>query len=118
MVQQNQKNMTKYRNRFLETEASCLDLDESSDSSEDFVDEYNYNDGFLVPDDDEIDEEHTPLKSLEDEIQFEKMRADAALDELYMLRKRLKTFKRRLKTMSKEKKACERRAKRSKLTHT
>ena len=126
MVQQNQKNMTKYnKNKFVETEAACFE-DDSSDTEETDVlhlhpdssdDVYDYNDGFLVPDD-EIEEDHTTHNSLEDELQFEKKRADVALDEVYILRKRLKTFKRKLKTMSLEKKKCERRAKRSKSTHS
>ena len=132
--------MTKYnKNKFVETEAACFEDDSSDteetdvlhlhpeprtyteggfeDDSSDDVYLYDYNDGFLVPDD-EIEEDHTTPNSLEDEIEFEKKRADVALDEVYILRKRLKTFKRKLKTMSLEKKKWERRAKRSKSTHS
>tara|TARA_B110000483_G_C17935936_1_gene442662 strand:- start:69 stop:425 length:357 start_codon:yes stop_codon:yes gene_type:complete len=80
-------------------------------------DEYKYDDGFLVPDDEIEEEHHTPRKaSLEDEIQFERNRAKIALDEVYMLRKRIKTFKRKLRTMLEEKKTWEQRAKRLKAT--
>ena len=105
----------KKKSKFVEMEAG-LDSDESdsSDSSSE-EDEYNYDDGFLVPDD-EIEEEHHPPRkaSLEDEIQFERRRAEIALDEVYMLRKRIKTFKRKMRTMSEKKKLWERRAKRLK----
>lgn len=108
--------MSKYTNpgnTFFDTEAACTDKsEESSNSSED---EYDYNDGFLVPDhDSEAEEEHTPI-AIFGEIQFERKRAEMALDEVYKLRKLLKTCKRKLKTMSKKKKTWERRAKRSKL---
>jgi hypothetical protein len=107
----------KKNSKFVEMEAG-LDSDESesSDSSSE-EDEYNYDDGFLVPDDEIEEEHHTPRKtSLEDEIQFERKRAEVALDEVYMLRKRIRTFKRKMRTMSEKKKLWERRAKRLKST--
>ena len=70
----------KQTSKFVEMEAG-LDSDESdsSDSSSE-EDEYNYDDGFLVPDD-EIEEEHHPPRkaSLEDEIQFERRRVSVKL---------------------------------------
>ena len=105
----------KKKSKFVEMEAA-LDSDESesSDSSSE-EDEYNYDDGFLVPDDEIEEEHHTPSKtSLEEELSFEKKRAEVALDEVYMLRKRIKTFKRKMRTICQKKKKWERRAKRLK----
>ena len=102
----------KQTSKFVEMEAG-LDSDESdsSDSSSE-EDEYNYDDGFLVPDDEIEEEHHPPSKtSLEEELSFEKKRAEVALDEVYILRKRIKTFKRKLKTISQKKKKWEERAK-------
>ena len=107
----------KKTSKFVEMEAG-LDSDESesSDTSSE-EDEYNYDDGFLVPDDEIEEDHHAPSKtSLEEELSFEKKRAEVALDEVYILRNRIKTFKRKLKTIFQKKKKWERRAKRLKAT--
>jgi len=89
--------------KFVNFEA-CSDVKSSGE-----IDGYDYNDGFLVPDD-EAEERY--ILTFDDENQFEKKRADAAEDEVYILRNCLKIFKREFKDMSKKKDLWKSRAKR------
>ena len=96
---------------------SKLESGASEDSSEDSEetdepDEYDFDDGFLVSDSEGLEEDSSYKKnSLEEDMLFEKARAEAALNEVYQLKKRVKTFKRKLREMHDRKKKWEKRAK-------
>ena len=68
----------------------------SEDSDQPDEDEYDMNDGFMVEDDAEIE---TPALK-DDDVLYERRRAEMAMDEVDVLKKRIITFKRRLKEVT------------------
>jgi len=88
------------------------DSEDSEETDSDEPDEYDFDDGFLVSDGESLEEDSSSKQnSLQEDMLFEKARAEAALNEVYQLKKRVKTFKRKLREMHVRKKKWEKRAK-------
>jgi len=78
-----------------------------SDSSEDERgNDYDFEDGFLIADEDTENKTATD----NDVIEFEKRRAKAAIDEVYALKKKILTLKRKLAEMRSKKRKWRKRA--------
>ena len=88
-----------------ESDKESGESDTDSNHAED--DEYDFDDGFLVPDDQVDLGEESKLSMLE----FEKARSRQLLEEISRMKKKLKTLDRKLVQLHKTKKKWERRAK-------
>jgi hypothetical protein len=88
-----------------ESDKESGESDTDSNHAED--DEYDFDDGFLVPDDQVDLGEESKLSMLE----FEEARSRQLLEEISRMKKKLKTLDRKLVQLHKTKKKWERRAK-------
>jgi hypothetical protein len=99
---------------FFDEEAEQSDDSSNSDATDDESDknEYDFDDGFLVPDDEieECDESEMRNQTLQDELEFEKARTKQTLSEISELQKRLAIYQRKLKEVTKKKKIWKHRA--------
>ena len=102
----------KYFDMESKLESDASEDSEDSEETDSDADEYDFDDGFLVSDSESLEEDSSSKQnSLQEDMLFEKARAEAALNEVYQLKKRVKTFKRKLREMHVRKKKWEKRAK-------
>ena len=78
---------------------------DSSDDSDSSDSDYDFEDGFLVPDS-QVSAGEEPV----DDPSFERARAEAALSEAHTLRRKNESLRRKLKDMTKKKRMWRRRA--------
>ena len=86
----------------------------SDSSNDERGNDYDFNDGFLIPDDNEntSSAENENKNSTDDNlIEFEQRRAKAAIDEVYLLKKKIKTLERKLNEMTDKRRKWRKRAK-------
>lgn len=85
------------------------DHDDSSDDDDSSDSDYDFEDGFLVPDSQVSSDDDEEPAQIED-IAFERARAEAALSEAHKLRRKNESLRRKLKTMTQKKRMWRHRA--------
>jgi len=103
-MDENKKKPPAKPTEFIDDEASESSSGDSSseDSSSSDENEYDYNDGFLVPDNEESEETISIDEPIDESIEFERKRTNKILDELSTCNKQKKTLLRKYTEMKKQ----------------